>query len=182
MKRLAILTLLIAAWALPAIAQGEPPQQDPRDDPELRNAVRVLYERQLRTQLGLSDEQMEAVRPEIAAIDEARAAARREQRAVRRALGEGMRGGASDDELLALLVRLDGTREQERLAIRESTARVDEHLSVRQRVQWRMLTERFQQQLRRRMHEIQQGDGPPRRRGPGERPPRDNPAPPEPPE
>jgi hypothetical protein len=90
-----------------------------------------------------------------------------------RSLNRGLRQGASDDELQGLLDRLESIEDEQRAFEKSVQARIDQHLTVRQRVQFRFFAERFRRRLERRIEDLQRE----RRGGPGFRPRDDGPSP-----
>jgi Spy/CpxP family protein refolding chaperone len=178
MKRIALAAMIICA--LPCVgassmAQEPPPAQEPGAGPideELGQAIREHFLTRLRAELALTDEQMTAVTPLVEEIESVRSRLRRERVKTVRALNRGMEDGAGDAELQGLLDRLDAIEEEQRAAEASVMVRVDEQLTVRQRVQFRFYTERFRRNLERRIEDLRRDRrGPANRRGPAPRVP-----------
>jgi len=139
--------------------------------------MRKFFSDSLRADLGLTDEQAEQIMPQIQRLEQERGDARREREGTTRALRDGVDQGADDDELQALLDRLDDS-ERRQLALRESAfAEIDRYLTVRQRVRLRFFMEGFPRMMREKIMELRGGRRPgwdrgdaPRHRPPGERP------------
>jgi hypothetical protein len=170
---LIVVLLLPASGAAGFLAQAAVPGPSAAaaESGELRDAIREHFANRLRQELALTDEQMVALGPLIDEIESTRAETRRERGAVVRSLTRGLRQGASDEELQALLDRLDAIDERQRAAERSTMSRIDEHLTVRQRVQFRFFAERFRRTLERRIQDLQRerrgGAGRPRGGPPG---------------
>lgn len=167
---------VLFVWVLPflpcpvAVAQAPPPGE-PHGDPgagELREAIRQFFENRLREELGLTDEQMTAIRPLVEEIEQSRAATRRERMQIVRGLRGGLRDGAEDAELQQLLDRLDRIEDEERARERSVMGRIDERLTVRQRVQFRFFIEAFRRRMEDRIRRLREDrNGGPRREPPG---------------
>jgi hypothetical protein len=152
--RIVVLFLFIGGMSL---AQEPPPAQAPAAGPideELGQAIRQHFLTRLRAELALTDEQMAAVTPLVEELEEVRSRLRRDKIDTVRALNHGMEEGAGDAELQGLLDRLDAIEQERRAAEASVMARVDEQLTVRQRVQFRFYTERFRRNLERRIEDI----------------------------
>lgn len=156
------LLLLLPAAAAPVPAQDtEGPEAGPEGE-DLRQAIRRHFSNRLRQELALTDEQMSAILPQVEELEQSRNGMRRERRETVRRLTQGLQRGASDAELQQLLDRLDTIEQDQRKVERTAMARIDEQLSVRQRVQFRFFIERFRKAMQQRIEEFR-GDGPPRR-------------------
>jgi Spy/CpxP family protein refolding chaperone len=165
LRHLLIIPALLLLIAPGAVAQEEPqpPPEAAPEGEELRRAIRNHFTNGLRAELGLTDEQAEALRPLIDEIENSRAQVRRDRGATVRSLNRGLRQGASDDELQGLLDRLESIDEEQRAFEKSVQTRIDRHLTVRQRVQFRFFAERFRRKLERRIEDLQRE----RRGGPG---------------
>lgn len=141
-------SLLPCAWAQDA---PEGP-----DEGELRLAMQRFFEKRVRAELALTDEQMEYILPRVRRSQEIRAEARRERQRASRELQRGMQHGADDAELQRLLDAMEGEEERRRAAERAVMAEIDSVLSVRQRVQFRFFSLRFGEELQRRIRELEQ--------------------------
>jgi Spy/CpxP family protein refolding chaperone len=149
-----LLALLLSA---PVVLAQTPPSPAPEGGPaagELREAIKQFFERRMREELALTDEQMTAMRPLVEEIERSRASTRRERARTVRALREGLRGGASDRELQDRLDRLDRIEDEQRAHERLVMARIDEQLTVRQRVQFRFFIEAFRRRMEDRIREL----------------------------
>ena len=142
-----LIPILVALLlSVPVAAAQAPPSPPPADEPapeEVRQAIMRHFENRMREELGLTDEQMVALRPLVEEIEQSRAATRRERMQTVRALRQGLRGGAGDEELQELLARLERIEDEERSRERAVMSRIDEQLTVRQRVQFRFFIEMF---------------------------------------
>lgn len=148
--------LLGLLLVLPAALAQAPPPSAPGGEPEpeeVRAAIKQFFERRMREELALTDAQTAAMRPLVAEIEQSRSATHRERASTVRALREGLRNGAGDEELQGLLGRLDRIQDEERARERSVMARVDEQLTVRQRVQFRFFIEAFRRGMERRIRE-----------------------------
>jgi len=175
MVRFIVLVLAVSA----AAAQAPPPPEPGADVPEqeLQAAIRQFFEQRMREELALSDEQMTAIRPLVEEIERSRAQTRRERMETVRSLRDGIREGMNDQQLQQLLDGLDRLDEEQRARERSAMARIDEQLSVRQRVQFRFFTEAFRRGMEDRIRELRQGRGRPPARAPLERRPLPPPGP-----
>jgi len=155
--------LLLVAAPLVAWAQtAEPPPGPPGEGPapaELREAMRQFFQNRLRAELGLTDEQMRELAPALERMEQHRLDSGRRRGETLRELQRGMREGASDAELQALLDRLEADARQTREQEQALFAEIDKSLTVRQRVQFRFFTERFRQELERRVREWRDRNG-----------------------
>jgi hypothetical protein len=178
-RRTLFLTMLALAGISAGAQEPPPPGEPPSDEPaprvgaagpeeELGRAIRQHFLNRLRAELALSDEQMGAVAPLVEQIESTRSRLRRERLETVRSLQRGMEQGAGDDELQALLDRLEAIDEEQRLTEGEVMTEIDAQLTVRQRVQFRFYTERFRRNLERRINEMQRERGG-RMRGPASR-------------
>jgi len=149
---LAALTIALAPLAAQAPRTPEPPP----DAETVRSAVLELYKTRLRSELQLTDEQAEVLMPLVDEIDTFRRdlAQRRRERQVR--LQGQLRGGASDAEVQASLDALREIDREQFEGLRERAERIDEPLTVRQRAQWRILSERFRERVERRVQGIRE--------------------------
>ena len=160
------LALLSMMPAMAAAQEGPPPTASP-DVETVRSAVLDLYKTRLRSELQLTDEQADVLMPLVDEIDAFRRdlAGRRSDRQDR--LREQLRGGASDADVQESLEALSEIDREQFDGLRERAARIDEPLSVRQRAQWRILSERFRERVERRVQGIRERRG--ARPGPPER-------------
>jgi hypothetical protein len=155
---------------------GEPPDsEDPASRSELREAMRRFYENRLRQELQLSDDKMAEILPNVDELERLRQEFNRDRSETARSLQRGLREGATDAEMAELLETLESTEERHRIAEREVRTRIDAQLTVRQQVQFRFFTERFRQELQRRIQQMRDRRGsdrdrPEGRRRSGERP------------
>jgi len=154
--RLAAGVALLAVLPFGAVtAQDRPAEGDDGPAQEtLREAMRDYFRNQLRMELALSDDEMAELVPLIEQIESVRGEARRERAATLRGLRRGMREGAADAELEHGLQRLDAIDTNQREREQQLVARIDELLTVRQRVEFRFFTQRFRQELQRRVQEL----------------------------
>jgi len=155
--RVTMIGWLLLAFSVVSMAQESPPTQDLEQAPvdeELGQAIREHFLSRLRAELGLTDEQMRSVTPLVEELERVRTRLRREKIRTVRALQRGMEEGAGDAELQRLLDHLEAV-ETERLGAEASVmVRVDEQLTVRQRVQFRFYAERFRRNLERRIDDL----------------------------
>lgn len=149
--------LLALVVSLPIVLAQGPPPPEPDDGPpagEVREAIKQFFEHRMREELGLTDEQMSAMRPLVDEIERSRAATRRERLQTVRALRGGLRDGAGDAKLQELLDRLGRIEDEERARERSVMTRIDEQLTVRQRVQFRFFIDAFRRRMERRIREL----------------------------
>ena len=130
-------------------------------DPALREAIEQHFVNRLRAELGLTDRQMADIEPLVRESEAARRGARAERGEVVRALRRGLRGGASDGELRALLDRLDDIEQRLHVDQRAAREAIEAHLTVRQQVQFRFFVTAFRRELERRVADMREGGGPP---------------------
>ncbi len=153
----------LSVWAAEPEAASEPASGEPA---ELNAALQGYFQKRLRVEVGLSDEQSERILPLARELVEARRNAQRTRAESVRLLRRGLEQGASDAELEEQLARLDRAEiehgERDRSIMRE----IDEGLSIRQRVQLRFFMQRFRREMQDRIHELRKD------LGPGEVPPR----------
>jgi len=180
--RLSVLSFVICTTL--AAGRGAPPtagesRTAPPSSPaqrELRDAMQQYFESRLRADVGLSDAQLAEVLPRVREIERGRNEAGRQRRTAVRVLTRGMRQGATDEELLSQLARLDRIEQEQRKLEQRVRVEIDEQLSVRQRVRFRFFVERFRRDLQRRVQSLRNGgepgEGAARRRG--GRPPRES--------
>lgn len=174
LQRRSVLCLVLLPLAFLAALAQEPPPPEADDEPaaqELRQAIREFFENRLREELALTDDQMTAIRPLVEEIEQSRAQTRRERARAVRSLRAGLREGMSDAELQRWLDRLDSLEVEQRERERAVTARIDERLSVRQRVQFRFFTEAFRRKMEERIRALREEREPPPRRAPLDRRP-----------
>ena len=148
----------IALLALPAFAADS--GQETRDRgpsvPALREKLRVVFQERLRSAVGLSDAQMEAVSPVLERLQSERVAIRQERLRIIRDLRKSLRSGGSDAEIDALLAHLDqlGVRQEE--TTRDALRDVDRHLKPRQKVELRFFVARFRQDVEARIMDVRE--------------------------
>lgn len=168
-----VLVALFALLAVPAGAEATPFPGDPDATPydasdenvdapsvegplggELREAMRRYFHNRLRSELGLTDEQVQKIVPKVERIEQTKTETARRRRETVRLLQRGLRDGATDSRLQELLDRWHrGDREQQELE-REILAEIDAELTVRQRVQLRFFIDSFRRQIARRVQEL----------------------------
>jgi Spy/CpxP family protein refolding chaperone len=178
----AFLALALCLATVSALAQGPPgaPPSTP-EDPELREALFRYFEKRLRVDVGLTDEQMAEVVPRVRAMERERARSLRERRATAVELRRAYREGADDAELESLLNRVEEIDREHRSKMAELMRAIDASLTVRQRVEFRSFLQRFRSDVRERVQKLRgESANPRRRRPPAERPDEDssNPGPP----
>ena len=168
--------LIVGCSAPAAMAQVPPPEGPPPGDPEeLREAMREYFEKRLRSDLSLSDEQVEQILPLVQQLEQEKRAARRTRMETARTLRRGMEQGATDAELRDALDLLEQIERNEQELRRSTMGEIDKVLSVRQQVQIRFFMQRFQREMQHKIREIR-GDpeGPRRGRFRQDRGPRGN--------
>lgn len=174
-SRFVLIVLLVfgpaaALGQAPTEPTGSPPEpQAAAADEELGQAIRNHYLTRLRSELSLTDEQMNAVTPLVEQIERTRARLRRERGQTAKSLQQGMEKGASDVQLQGLLDHLEAIDEEQRVTEASVLVQIDELLTVRQRVQFRFYTERFRRNLERRINDLQRERRGGRSRGPANR-------------
>ncbi len=173
--RFLIPSLLVFVTTLTAITPAadlqEPLAGEPGPtDPELREALRGYLERRLRIDLGLTDEQAETMMPKLEAMQSIQARVRREKRIALQELRRLYHSGATDTELEGGLDRLDGIDDEYRAEAKRLMADLDDSLTVRQRVRFRILLVEIREDVQRRMRQLQMAPGGRRGQGQVERP------------
>lgn len=163
---IAMISLIVVG---PALMAQEPPIDEGPGDPELRRALYDYFERRLRSELALTDEQAAEVIPAVKKLEQERREAGRERRRLSRELRRAYREGAPDGELERLLDGLETVEARHRARIAELMDDIDRSLTVRQRIQFRTFLERFRQEIRRRVQELRGGGPTPGSRGGGPR-------------
>ena len=153
-------------WVIVAVAVlmcGVSQAQDGRAD--LRERIQGKFDNMLRQRLQLSDAQEQAVMPEIHRLEEEKRRFDREKMEIVRELRVGMRDGASDDDLRAMLDRLDDNEAQRRQMVQQAMREIDADLTVRQQVQFRFFVSEFRRELRHRLGDAGPRGKRPRRQG-----------------
>jgi hypothetical protein len=183
-RRLPIALLALALWstAISAFAQA-PPRDPPRGpvDPELREALFRYFEKRLRVDVGLTDEQVAEVVPRVRAMERERARSVRDRRTAAMDLRRAYREGAGDAELESLLDRIEEIDRNLRSEMDRLMGEIDASLTVRQRVEFRAFLQQFRRDVRERVQKLRgTPSSPGSRRPPPERPERD-PSSPDPP-
>jgi len=165
-KNRLVLGAAVLAVAVSSLAVAQQPEPEAPPGEQLREAMRHYLHDQLRLELALSDEQMAQLSPLIERIEDVRSEARRNRGTTLRELRQGMRQGAGDEQLQALLDRLQAIEDEQRVAERSTMTDIDAMLTVRQRVEFRFFIQRFRQELQRRVQQLRRDrmGGPP---GPG---------------
>jgi len=149
--------LLVSAPALGQTAGDD--EIDPESSTELHAAMQEYFQKRLRSELALSDEQIEHILPRVRSMEQAKRAAQRTRMQSVRKLRRGFQQGATDEELQGELDRLEQSQiEQQRLE-REMLREIDQVLSTRQRVQLRFFTQRFRRDMQDKVRELR-GDRP----------------------
>ena len=153
-------------WVIVAVAVlmcGVSQAQDGRAD--LRERIQGKFDNMLRQRLQLSDAQEQAVMPEIHRLEEEKRRFDREKMEIVRELRVGMRDGASDDDLRAMLDRLDDNEAQRSQMVQQAMREIDADLTVRQQVQFRFFVSEFRRELRHRLGDAGPRGQRPRRQG-----------------
>ena len=153
-------------WVIVAVAVlmcGVSQAQDGRAD--LRERIQGKFDNMLRQRLQLSDAQEQAVMPEIHRLEEEKRRFDREKMEIVRELRVGMRDGASDDDLRAMLDRLDDNEAQRSQMVQQAMREIDADLTVRQQVQFRFFVSEFRRELRHRLGDAGPRGKRPRRQG-----------------
>ena len=172
-----VLLLVLACVTPPILAQEEPPPSGESSPGELQRELRKFFADGLRSELDLTDEQVEQIMPKVQELEQERGVVRRERGDALRRLQRGVESGASDAELQELLDRYDGA-DRRQLELKERLyTDIDSALSVRQRVRLRFYVERFPRMMREKIEELRRGargrgewGRAPNGRGSGERP------------
>ena len=146
-----VLVLLSLAVTPPIVAQ---PADESAESGELRRAMRDYFQQRLRSELGLTDEQTNEILPKVERIERERTALRRERAETTRALRVGLRQGATDGELQALLDKLGSVQKREQDLRESGQAEIDRLLTVRQRVEYRFFAEAFRRQIQNRIQQL----------------------------
>ncbi len=154
--RVALVIATLVAGLAPVAAQERETVGSPPDVETVRNAVLELYKTRLRSELQLTDEQVEVLMPLVDETDAFRRELAERRRARQIRLQEQLRGGASDADVQASLDALREIDREQFEGLRERAERIDEPLTVRQRAQWRILSERFRERVERRVQGIRE--------------------------
>ncbi len=173
---LAVLAALFGALAgASGLAAQEPRERGEAGEQaaELREAMQQYFQTQLRSELSLSDAQLEHILPRVSRMEEAKTAQRRDRTEIVRGLRRGLKEGSTDTELQDLLDRLDLSEIERAEMERSNLAEIDEVLSTRQRVQLRFFVQRFRQEMQQKVRELrgERRDGRRGRRPPIDRQP-----------
>ncbi len=141
--------------------------------PAQERAIREYFGQRLRTELSLSDEQVATILPRIEGLEKAR----NENRAARardlKQLRQAFEQGSDDGTLEKLLNQLDASERDLLELERETLDRIDDGLSVRQRVQLRFFIQTFHRQMQEQARQLRRDHAGPAgraRRRPGDRP------------
>jgi hypothetical protein len=162
MKNWSVLALGVAL-ALGEVAAQEPEvERDPEDSLEetapppgaLREAVRTYFRARLASDLGWTDAQVAEIAPLLDEVERERAASRAKRRQAMAELRRAMRQGAADDDVAALLERVESIGVEARERERSTMRRIDERLTPRQRVEFRAFVERFRRELLGKVDEL----------------------------
>lgn len=152
--RTTIVAVLVGLACAGAAAQdAERPGPAGERGEELRARVLELYKTRLQSELQLSDEQAASLFPVVDAMEATRADLRRRKAATVRELLGLLRGGGADADIQAALDRMADLDREQFESSRDFARRMDEPLNVRQRAQWRVLSEQFRQRVDRRVRE-----------------------------
>jgi hypothetical protein len=179
----AALVLLVAIPGTWILAQErEPSGTEPRGagDPELRERLFGYFEKRLRVDLELSDEQVAEILPRVRQMERERGAMSREKRAAMMKLRRAYREGASDEELETHMGRVEEIDSRMRARMRTLMGEMDRSLSVRQRIEFRSFLERFRSEIRDRVEQLRRQSGEPMRRRRPPQGPRSDPSSPRP--
>ncbi len=154
-----------------ALAQDGPPPPAAAagDSAELREAMQSFFEKRVRAELGLTDEQFAALIPRVREMEQSRVEFRQQRMNAVRQLQRGLREGAADRELLdglAALQRIDDEARAEELRLQ---AGIDGGLTARQQVQYRFFTQRFRSEIDRRIRGMRDRPGARREEPQGQR-------------
>lgn len=150
--RTAVLSLaLVLIASFGGLAAQQPPE---RGDAELRQAVERYFERRLRAELALSDDQLEAVLPPLKAMQRSQSEIERERRQTFVRLRAGYQRGADDATLSGLLQRLEELEARKLSQRTEAMTEVDGALSVRQQVRLRLFLHQFGNDFRERVQQL----------------------------
>jgi hypothetical protein len=158
---LSMILIGVALAAGPLLAQEsvrDSPAEDGRDA-RLRDAMQRYFEKRLRTDLGLSDAQVNKLTPLIRELEQKRNAALRERSAAGQALRRSLKQGGTDRELTRLLERLDRATTRQWEAESSLMPRVDSELSVRQRAQLRFFVQDFRREMQEKVREVRERRG-----------------------
>ena len=149
-----VVCLICSLGLAPPVAAQQPPRAERAEGGELREAMHRFFEKRVRAELGLTDEQFDALMPLVRRREESRIELRRRRMETVRSLQRGLREGGTDTTLQELLDRLDSIDEEVQRAERSAMSGIDDRLTVRQRVQFRFFSQRFRSELERRIRRI----------------------------
>lgn len=158
MKRVTVWLVAACLSASLAVAQGGPPVRDSARVEALRQAVEQRFAERVRTELALSDRQMEQLREHQGTFMRQRRALMMRQRDLRVALQQQMRPGvaADADSVGRLNAALRENRGQIFALEQAEDAKLSEFLTPVQVAQYRQLRERLAQ----RVNELRRRAGP----------------------
>ena len=137
---------------------GTPPAsraagQEPGD---ARREMQRDFATRLRAELGLTDEQMVALTPEIEALEQTRVRNQQQRRELGVELRRAVDGGTADAEVQAILDRFDEASVRHETDLRERLRKIDRSLTVRQRAELRFFLARVRQDVERRGRDFRQ--------------------------
>lgn len=152
------LVVAISLAAGPAVAQLRGGEGSPAGEraAQLRDAMQRYFEKRLRADLGLSDDQVKELTPLIRDLEQTRREAQRERSEATRALRRALNQGGEDAELRKLMERIDRATDRQWEAGRSLMPGVDSKLSVRQRAQFRFFVEDFRREMQDKIREVRE--------------------------
>ena len=150
------LSCLVLIWILLPTVPAQDGGEEDTDvaTEELVAAMQRFFANGLRSELALSDAQMEQILPKIEEVTKRRTQAHRERAQIVRRLNQGLREGATDVELRGLLDELDRLEAEAQELERSARAEIDGMLTVRQSVKYRFFAQRFRQEMNRRIQDM----------------------------
>jgi Spy/CpxP family protein refolding chaperone len=164
MKLRAILgALLVGALFAPAAASAQDPPQV--DRPELERRVRARFGETVRSELGISEEQLERVQSVESSFQQARQALIRREIALRRRMVPRASQGITEDEAGELLREMAAVREEEARLYRAEMDGLLGVLTPPQALRFYQLREQLMERVRRVRGGAAGRGGPPGPRG-----------------
>ena len=142
----------------PAVAQAQSGDGPPVGErgAQLREAMQRYFEKRLRADLALSDDQVKQLTPLIRNLEKSRREAQRDRSEATRALQRALRQGGDDAELRKLMQRIDRATARQWEAETSLLPGVDSTLSIRQQAQFRFFVQDFRREMQEKIREVRE--------------------------
>jgi Spy/CpxP family protein refolding chaperone len=165
--RATLFTLLAVTLCAPAAAraQGQPRPQPQAERPELERRVRARFGETVRTELGITQEQLDRVQRVEASFQQSRQELIRREIALRRRMGPAAARDRNEEEARELLRELVAVREEEARLFRAEMDDLLEVLTPPQALRFYELREQLMDRVRRLRGGAPGRGGPPGPRG-----------------